>query len=216
MLYNDASSSTSDFALLQSQLATKSGRRSFATEFTRGFLAGAKGKLKVIKTVVGPPVALDANSLGLPVTVTTNLGTLRMAIDVVHVDRILGMVFLAGLPNRKIAAADTARANAAAEARIKTAFTVANSEAPTISGGAQQGQTLTVDEGSWIGAPSSFSYAWARCDTTGSTCTPIDGATDKTYTLTTADSGFTFRVTVTGTNTVNSQQAASSQTATIP
>ena len=105
---------------------------------------------------------------------------------------------------------------AAAEARIKTAFTVANSEAPTISGGAQQGQTLTVDEGSWIGAPSSFSYAWARCDTTGGTCTPIDGATDKTYRLTTADSGFTFRVTVTGTNTVNSQQAASSPTAAIP
>src|SRR5437762_2765156 len=75
VLYNDASSSTSDFALLQSQLATKAGRRSFATEFTHGFLAGAKGKLKVIKTVVGPPVALDANSLGLPVTVTTNLGT---------------------------------------------------------------------------------------------------------------------------------------------
>jgi hypothetical protein len=216
VLYADAASSTSDFELLQSQLNTKSGRSSFGAAFTRGFLAGSKGKLKVIKTVVGPPVALDAKALGLPVTVKTGIGTLRMVIDLAQVDRVLGIVFLAGLPNRTITAADTARAGAAAEKRITTAFTVANSQAPTISGLAQQGQTLTVDEGSWIGAPSSFSYAWSRCDTSGATCTAIDGATAKTYTLTTADSGFTFRVTVTGANTVNSQQAASSPTAASP
>ena len=150
------------------------------------------------KTITSPPVALDAGSLSLAVTIVTNQGRLPIAVDVVQADRALSVIILAGMFGQRIAHGDAARPAAAAEAHIKAAFTVSSSAAPTISGQAQQGQTLSVDEGSWTGAPSSFSYVWARCDSTGTTCTPIDGATDKTYTLTSADSGSTVRVTVTG------------------
>lgn len=214
-LYGDAASSARDFVLLQNQFSSKSGRTAFAKGFAQGLSAGSKGKLKVTKTVTSSPVVLDAGSLSLAVTLVTNQGKLPIAVDVVQADRVLSVVILAGMFGQKIAHGDAAHLAAAAEARIKAAFTVSSSAAPTISGQAQQGQTLTVDEGSWIGAPSSFSYAWARCDTTGNTCTPIDGATDKTYTIGTADSGFTVRVTVTGTNTVSSQQAVSLPTAAV-
>ena len=214
-LYANAESSARDFVLLQNQFGTKSVRSAFAKGFAKGFTSGSKGKLKVVKTITSPPVALDAGSLSLAVTVVTNQGRLPIAVDVVQADRALSVIILAGMFGQRIAHGDAAHLAAAAEAHIKAAFTVSSSAAPTISGQAQQGQTLSVDEGSWTGAPSSFSYVWARCDSTGSTCTPIDGATDKTYTLTSADSGSTVRVTVTGANTVSSQQAVSAVTAAV-
>ena len=215
-LYRDAGASARDFVLLQNEFASKSGRLAFAKDFAHGFVSASKGKLKVTRTEVGSPVALDTASLRLAVTFETNRGALPMAIDLVQVDRVLAAVFVVGLYGQKLAGSDAAHVAAAAEARLKAAFTVTAGQAPTVSGQAQQGQTLTVDEGSWTGAPSSFSYAWARCDTTGNTCTPVVGATDKTYTPTAADSGFALRVTVTGTNAVGSQQASSAPTAAVP
>ena len=214
-LYPDAASSAHDFVVIQKLLAGKSGRTALAKSFAKGLTAGSKGKLKVTKIITSPPVVLDAGSLSLAFTIVTNQGRLPLAVDVVQADRAFSVIFLAGMLGQRIAHGDAAHLAAAAEAHIKAAFTVSSSAAPTISGLAQQGQTLSVDEGSWNGAPSSFSYVWSRCDSTGATCTPIDGATDKTYTLTAADSGFTVSVTVTGTNTVSSQQAVSAPTATV-
>ena len=56
-----------------------------------------------------------------------------------------------------------------------------NTSAPTISGVAQVGQTLTASSGAWSGtAPISYSYQWLRCDATGANCTDIAGATSST------------------------------------
>jgi hypothetical protein len=60
---------------------------------------------------------------------------------------------------------------------------------PTISGSAQQGQTLTESHGSWTGSPSGFRYQWEDCDGSVSNCVPISGATGQMYTLTAADVG---------------------------
>src|SRR5262249_2437016 len=45
-----------------------------------------------------------------------------------------------------------------------------NSTAPVIMGTAQQGQTLSVSNGSWTGSPTSFAYAWKDCDSGGGNC----------------------------------------------
>lgn len=215
-LYRDAGASARDFALIQNKFASRSGGLGFAKDFAHELVSGSKGTLKVTRTEVGSPVTLDAASTRLAVTFVTNRGRLPMAVDLVQVDRVLTAVFVVGLFGQKLTGSDAAHVAAAAEARLKAAFTVSAGEAPTVSGQAQQGQTLTVDEGAWRGAPSLFTYAWARCDVTGSTCTPVAGATDKTYTPTAADSGYTLRVTVTGANTVGSQQANSALTAAVP
>jgi hypothetical protein len=56
-----------------------------------------------------------------------------------------------------------------------------NTAAPTISGVAQQGQTVTAVQGAWTNSPTGHSYQWLRCSSTGTACSPIAGATDQTY-----------------------------------
>jgi Subtilase family len=76
----------------------------------------------------------------------------------------------------------------------------ANEAAPTITGTAQHGQTLTEAHGSWTNEPSSFTYQWLRCDKEGNNCAAIAGAKAQTYLLAEADVGHTVRVSETAGN----------------
>jgi hypothetical protein len=85
---------------------------------------------------------------------------------------------------------------------------------PTISGTAQDGQTLTANTGTWSGStPMTFAYQWRRCDSAGANCADIAGATGSTYQLVASDVGSTFRVAVTATNVVASASSTSNATA---
>src|SRR5436189_6351295 len=53
-----------------------------------------------------------------------------------------------------------------------------NSSLPTVSGTAQQGQTLTTTNGTWSGSPTSYTYDWTRCDTAGGNCAVISGSNE--------------------------------------
>jgi hypothetical protein len=86
---------------------------------------------------------------------------------------------------------------------------------PTISGTAQQGQTLAASKGGWSGSPTSYTYAWSQCDASGNTCSAISGATSATYTPATTDVGHTLRVAVTATNDGGSGSATSAQSAVV-
>ena len=72
--------------------------------------------------------------------------------------------------------------------------------APTISGTAQQGQTLSVSQGSWSNGPTGFTFQWEDCDTSGNNCAPITGATASSYTLQPTDVGDTVLAVVTASN----------------
>jgi hypothetical protein len=60
------------------------------------------------------------------------------------------------------------------------------SEAPWISGDAQEERRLEVQQGTWTNL-ASRAYQWKRCEADGSGCIPIPGATAQLYTLTAAD-----------------------------
>jgi hypothetical protein len=91
-----------------------------------------------------------------------------------------------------------------------------NTAAPTISGTAEDGHTLSASNGTWTGTPTiAFSYQWRRCDAAGANCADISGATGSTYELTPADVDATIRVVVSGTNAGGDAAAASAQTAAI-
>lgn len=66
--------------------------------------------------------------------------------------------------------------------------------APRYKGLVQQGQTLTVVHARWTSAPTSYTYQWKRCSSTGARCVAIRGATASSYRLTRADVGHRMRV----------------------
>jgi hypothetical protein len=206
------------FAEFKGEAQSTSGRqafaKAFALEFVRGVKTGSHGKVKVTvkHTTVSAPVLLGESALRMPLTITTNVGSLHMAIEVTQTERVVAIVELMPDFNRPLRTADANTALTDVEQHLHDAFTVANTSLPTTGGAAAQGQVVTLDEGSWTGAPSSFTYVWSHCDASGANCTPIAGATGKTYTVGAADVGYTLRVTVTGTNSVGSQQAVSNAT----
>jgi hypothetical protein len=90
-----------------------------------------------------------------------------------------------------------------------------NTSPPTISGTAQDGQTLSASTGSWSGtAPITYAYQWRQCDAGGAACGDV-GTNASTYLLSAGDVGRTIRVIVTASNSEGSQAATSAQTAVV-
>jgi hypothetical protein len=90
-----------------------------------------------------------------------------------------------------------------------------NTALPTISGKATQGQIVSTTNGSWTGSPTSYSYQWQDCGSSGNSCTSASGATSSSYMLTSGDVGHTMRVLVAASNTGGSTPAKSAQTAAV-
>jgi hypothetical protein len=91
-----------------------------------------------------------------------------------------------------------------------------NTDRPIISGTPRVGQTLTTDEGSWSGNPTSYAFQWQHCDADNIVaCTNVAGATGRTYVLHLSDLGYRLRVSVTATNAKGSASAVSATTAII-
>jgi len=87
----------------------------------------------------------------------------------------------------------------------------ANTVAPTISGTAQQGYTLSASAGLWTNAPTAYEYQWQDCDGMGANCVSIAGAITSSYVLAAADVGATISVVVTAGNAGGAGAATSSQ-----
>ena len=82
---------------------------------------------------------------------------------------------------------------------------------PTITGAAQQGQTLLVTHGSWTNSPSGYSDHWLRCDAAGEGCEPISGASGPSYVVAGADVGHTLVLSETASNAGGTGEAAKSE-----
>ena len=126
--------------------------------------------------------------------------------DVGHTIRMQEIASNAAGPSAPATSAQSAIVTAAPRAPV-------NVSPPTISGVAQQGQTLTASQGGWTGNPTSFSYDWLRCDSAGAHCVPVSLATTSRYSLVAADVGSTLRVAVVAANAAGpSSPATSAQT----
>jgi hypothetical protein len=106
-------------------------------------------------------------------------------------------------------------ANSSPTAVVRAAARPENTSPPTISGTPTEGTTLAGGNGSWTHGPTSYAYAWYRCDRNGNTCGAIGGARSSTYRLTSADVGNTLRLRVTAGNSEGSSSATSVPTAAI-
>ena len=115
---------------------------------------------------------------------------------------------------RNLIAAVVAVLGAGALASTAHGAVPSNSAAPSISGTASVGATLTVSNGTWTGSPTSFSYQWQRCSSSTS-CSDIAGANNHTYTVATADNGNALRAQVTASYADGQATAAAAQTAVV-
>jgi hypothetical protein len=87
-----------------------------------------------------------------------------------------------------------------------------NTVRPTISGTAQEGQTLTGNRGTWTNSPTTYEYTWRRCNQNGNGCDGIGKAHGTTYTLTANDVGHTIDLRVKAINADGSDKATSDPT----
>ena len=110
----------------------------------------------------------------------------------------------------------TMSANEAVTAKFIANPVPVNTGLPVISGTPQGGRTLTASNGTWGGSPTSFTYQWEDCNSSGASCAIIAGATAGEYTLTEVDLGQTIRVLVVAHNASGaSTPVASGQTAVV-
>ncbi|HEV2590530.1 MAG TPA: hypothetical protein VGU02_01430 [Gaiellaceae bacterium] len=93
---------------------------------------------------------------------------------------------------------------------IGSASGPSNTVKPAVSGSTVPGSELTVSNGSWSPAATSYLYQWQRCDTAGANCLNVAGATGKTYGVRTADAGSKMRALVTARNSKGQTTVASS------
>jgi len=121
--------------------------------------------------------------------------------DVGHALRVQEMASNAGGPSSPATSVATAKVLMAAPANIAP---------PTISGTAQQGQTLSEVHGSWTNNPTSYAYQWQQCDSSGNSCAAISGATSQTYVPVSGDVGHALRVQEIATNEAGSSNPATS------
>jgi hypothetical protein len=90
-----------------------------------------------------------------------------------------------------------------------------NTQPPTLTGKAVEGETLTATDGTWSGDPQSFTYRFLRCDAKGGGCFAGGSTRQKTYTVTSTDVGNTIRVRVTASNSAGSATTTSAPTAVV-
>lgn len=100
----------------------------------------------------------------------------------------------------------------AAIATARTAAAPVNTAAPSVTGQAREGSTLTTSNGTWTNTPTSFTYKWQRCASDGTGCGDISKATQQTYTLVSGDVGHTVRAVVTAANADGKTSAPSAPT----
>jgi PKD domain len=88
-----------------------------------------------------------------------------------------------------------------------------NTVPPAISGTTTGGQLLGVTSGTWSGSPTSYTYQWQDCDSSGTGCVSVNGATGASYTLASSDVAHTMRTVVTASNAAGSSSVSSTATA---
>jgi hypothetical protein len=90
---------------------------------------------------------------------------------------------------------------------------VAKKANPKILGAAEDGQLLSVGDGTWKGTPPlSFAYQWEACDASGSGCSVIAGANASSYRVASTQIGMRIRALVTASNAGGSASATSRAT----
>jgi RHS repeat-associated protein len=86
---------------------------------------------------------------------------------------------------------------------------------PALSGSAVVGIKMSVTNGTWSGGPLAYGYQWEDCNSLGEACSPIQGATNPTYTPTKSDMYHALVVQVAATNGGGTVTAVTTQSSVV-
>jgi len=192
-------------------VSTKKGRSTLAKQAAKGTGLGAKS------VTVGPPVNLRIGNqaYAVPIRFATPFGDMHMVIAVHRVDRVVSTFYYLGSFGVTVPASSAKTFARPIAQHMHDGLMPAATIAPSITGTAQVGQTLTVTTGTWTNKPTGYTYQWLRCDATGGACVGIAEATQQTYVVQQDDVGSTLRVVETATNAIGSSSSESQQTAVV-
>jgi len=191
-------------------------RKAIINEIKTGFAAAAQGQTSVqllrARSLHTGDAAVDfAFKITTP-KVTVSVGELFL-----EVGPALGYaVYASTLPGLDAGQAFALAKTLTAHMKSASEPPPSNTALPTITGSAAFGQILTASPGSWTGGPSTDAYQWLRCSAAGTGCVAISGATQSSYTVSTADASSTLAVAVTATNPGGGTAARSKPTAAVP
>jgi hypothetical protein len=200
---------STDVAATEKFFRSIAGRKAFKAEVASGL------KVKLSAVMIGKLRTVPGYDQGVEMPTSISVKGLRVYESVVYLrlDRVAVFMVEGGL--RPIGAAVTAKFAAAIAGHIGTELAPVAVTPPTITGTAQQGQTLTATPGTWTAPDATFGYQWQRCDAAGANCVDVPGATTSAYAVTAADAGTTLHVVVTATNRFGSAPGTSAPTAVV-
>jgi hypothetical protein len=198
---------TSAFGSWEKQISTRAGR----ARFLRSLEATLEKDLGEHPTSLRLGVVRHLRSAHGAAEISFHAGTPHGSIDgvelEVRVDRLLGrLVFL---DPAAVSQTGISRLAKLLAGRMAAGLLPAATRPPSVTGVAQEAQTLTATTGTWRGGPTSYAYRWLRCNRTGVRCTAIPGATAASYVPLAPDVGSTIVVEVTARNGFGSATARS-------
>jgi len=173
--------------------------------------------VKVTYTKIGKAISLGVgeNSVAAVIRIGTRLGELRIVLGAVRVGQIDSAFYFVGTPRGTVGIPEAKLIARRTAAHIRSTLVPANTAAPTISGTAQAGQSLSALPGTWLSFPTGYTYQWQRCDVAVATCLSIPGATGLTYVPTHDDVGATLNVVVTAQNPYGMARATATSTSVV-
>jgi hypothetical protein len=209
MLAASASVARADLTSAEKAFRSKSGRNALIASVAKQL------KVKAKAVVIGKLRTVSGYDQGFAMPVSVQVKGVRVyeSVNFLRLDRV--SVFMVEVGLRPIGVGVTAGYTTAVAAHIGAQLAPITVSPPTITGTAQQGQTLTATAGTWTAADATFGYQWQHCDAAGANCVDVPGATTQTYAVTAADVGTTLHVVVTATNRFGSAPAPSAQTAVV-
>lgn len=157
------------------------------------------------------------DSVGVVIRIGTTAGELRLVMGFVRVQQVISAIVMVGVPRSNLGVPDLKHLAAVTATRMRTGLSPQSTVAPSVTGTPAVGQVLTAVTGTWLGSPTSYAYAWQRCDATGANCVAVPGATSSTYTVSSDDADATLRVLVSAVNAFGTAQpVASGPTGAVP
>ena len=212
LLTTSVDNAATEYHIAGHEFSSPAGQNALVQSFIQGI---GKKNVKSVTKIKPRALGFGDSALEIGSVVHTKLGiSINISVSLYRVGKVVVVDIAAGRGVR-VNAADARALGKLGVTHINAALVPILVSPATVTGTAEQGQTLSAGNGTWGDEPDSYAYQWQHCDAAGANCTDVAGATASSYAVTVADVGFTLHVEVTATNRFGSVKSVSAVTAAV-